>query len=152
MSSKITKNIYLKKHSQFSIYSLVAYILTLLFSRLTVFLIEQDFDIPFLGYNIVRGYHIHHFTYGIIILVIVAFVSIFIKISKYAICLYLLFGISLGLIFDEFGIWIKLDPSYNQPISIIASTVVALALASVVLIGLKFPTHFDEYEIEPKSR
>jgi hypothetical protein len=50
----------LKKNSHLASLTLTSYLLTLAFSRLTVFLIEKDFDIPFLEYNIVKGYHIHH--------------------------------------------------------------------------------------------
>jgi hypothetical protein len=135
----------LNKRSYLSVFSLVSYCLTLLFSRLTVYLIEQGIDFPFLGYNTFAGFHIHHFTYGIILLTIVAFIGLFLKVQKYIFIIYILFGIAMGLIFDEFGIWLKLDPEYNQSISIIAASVVGLALLVVVIISIKYPKHFEDY-------
>ena len=73
-----------------------------------------------------------------------AFVAIFLKISRYALILYTFYG--LGLIFDEFGIWIKLDPNYNQLISLVVSGLVATALSIVIITEFRFPGRFDEYE------
>jgi heme/copper-type cytochrome/quinol oxidase subunit 4 len=140
----------LQRHSIYSVFTLISYLLTLLFSRLTVFLIEldksrNDFSLPLIGYNIVNGYHIHHFVYGILILVAVAFVAIFIKVAKHTLPLYLFFGLALGLLFDEFGIWLKLDPKYDQAISVTAATTVGFILLVIVLASFKFPNQFDEF-------
>jgi hypothetical protein len=135
----------LNKRSYLSVFSLVAYAITLLFSRIVVYIIEEEVGVPFLGYNEITGYHIHHFAYGIILLAIVAFVGLFLKVKKYIFILYTLFGIALGLIFDEFGIWLKLDDEYHQDISIIAVSVVGIALLIIVIISLKYPKHFEDY-------
>lgn len=136
---------YLQKNSHLAWLSFISYTLTLAFSRLIVFLIEQDLDIPFLQYNIVKGYHIHHFTYGILILITVAFISIFLRVAKRSYWLYIFFGIALGLIFDEFGIWLKLDPQYNQLISYIAASIVGLILFLIALASKRFPSSFKQY-------
>jgi hypothetical protein len=134
----------ISKISQNSLYSLLSYILTLFFSRVTVYLIEQDFDLPFLGYNIFKGYHIHHFAYGILLLILTAFASLFTRIPKTIALPYISLGVSLGLIFDEFGIWLKLDPEYNKSISIFASTYIGAFLIGIFLIGLRFPQVISE--------
>ena len=138
-------HIHLKTFRRKGIFTLTTYTLTLLLSRLTVFLIEQDVDIPFLGYNIVSGYHIHHYTYGILILSFVAYAAMFLEVKKHSNKMYFLLGLALGLIFDEFGIWLKLDPTYNQSVSYIASTVVGLVLVITILIENKFTSYFGEY-------
>jgi uncharacterized membrane protein len=135
----------LNKRSYLSIFSLVAYAFTLLFSRIIVYLIEEEINVPFLGYNEITGYHIHHFAYGIILLAIVAFIGLFLKVQKYIFIIYTLFGVALGLIFDEFGIWIKLDDEYHQEVSTIAASVVGFALLVIVIISLKYPKHFEDY-------
>jgi prepilin signal peptidase PulO-like enzyme (type II secretory pathway) len=112
---------------------------------LTVFLIEAEVNIPFLGYNVVNGYHIHHFTYGIILLVLLAFYSLFFRMNRVR-DVYLMFGLALGLIFDEFGIWLKLDPEYNQNVSYVAMGIVFLILSMIVLLGVKFPVSFGNQE------
>jgi hypothetical protein len=136
---------YLNKRSYLAVFSLVAYTLTLLFSRIIVYIIEEEINIPFVGYNEILGFHIHHFVYGIILLVIVAFIGLFLKVKKYIFTIYTLFGIALGLIFDEFGIWLKLDDEYHQEISTIAASIVGFALLVIVIISLKYPKHFEDY-------
>ena len=128
-----------------SVFSLVAYVVTLLFSRIVVYIIEEEINIPFLGYNTITGFHIHHFAYGIILVTVVAFIGLFLKVKKYIFVIYSLFGIALGLIFDEFGIWIKLDDEYHQEVSVIAASVVGFALLVIVIISLKYPKHFEDY-------
>jgi hypothetical protein len=127
------------------IFTLTTYILTILLSRLTVFLIERDIDFPFLGYNIIKGYHIHHFTYGIMLLVIISFTTLFLNATRINRSLYFLYGLALGLVFDEFGIWLKLDPTYNQTISYIASGAVAIFLIVMLFLESFFPNIFEEY-------
>jgi hypothetical protein len=143
--NNIYVNIKLNKRSVYGIYTIITYLFTLMLSRLTVFLIESDVNIPFLGYNVVNGYHIHHFSYGIMILVVLAFYSLFFRMNRVR-DVYLVFGLALGLIFDEFGIWLKLDPEYNQNVSYIAMSIVFLILSMIVLLGLKYPIQFGHKE------
>lgn len=143
--SKFRQNAHLETLRRKGIFTLTTYVLTILLSRLTVFLIERNMDIPFLGYNIVNGYHIHHFTYGIILLVIISFATLFLNATRFNRSLYFLFGLALGLVFDEFGIWIKLDPTYNQAISYTASVIVAVFLVITLFLASWFPKIFEEY-------
>lgn len=126
-------NTYLRNEVKRVEITLFFYVLTLMLSRLIVFLIELDLNIPFLGYNTLTGFHIHHYTYGIILLCLTSFYALFVKLENMKFNLYILYGVSLGLIFDEFGIWLKLDPEYNQRISFIAAGVVALILLLVTV-------------------
>ena len=57
----------------------------------------------------VKGVHVHHFSYGIIILTLVGFYSLVMnpkgnRLYKTA----FLFGIGLALTYDEFGMWLQL--------------------------------------------
>jgi hypothetical protein len=139
------KTFHLQTLRRKGIFTLITYILTLLLSRLTVYLIERDVDFPFLGYNIVKGYHIHHFTYGILLLIGISFSTLFLNVVKFNRALYFLFGLALGLVFDEFGIWLKLDPTYNQTISYIASGLVAIFLILILFLETWLPKIFREY-------
>jgi hypothetical protein len=60
----------------------------------------------------VRGTHVHHFTYGVIILAIVGFISL-VSPKRAQQWLAVLYGIGLSLAFDEFGMWLKLTSNYN---------------------------------------
>jgi hypothetical protein len=66
-----------------------------------------------------------------VLLCVVTFYALFVKLENLKFNLYILFGVSLGLIFDEFGIWLRLDPEYNQRISFVAAGIVALILLLV---------------------
>ena len=60
-------------------------------------------------FTIVNDVHIHHFSYGIIILTLVGFYSLAMnphgkKLFRTA----FVFGIGLALTYDEFGMWLKL--------------------------------------------
>ena len=114
--------------------TLAAFNITIVISRSIVFAIEHHLDIPFLGYNVVDDYHIHHFAYGIILLSIVAFGSLFLSgYRRFFNYLYIMYGVSLALIYDEFGIWLKLDTDYHQKISTIAIIVILLLLCICVV-------------------
>ena len=63
---------------------------------------------PWLFSNL-NGVHIHHFSYGIILLSLVGFYSLAFNPDGHK--LYrtsFLFGIALALTYDEFGMWLKL--------------------------------------------
>ena len=111
-----------------SIVILISFILTFIIARIIVFLIDHQVDPDLLGYNIVNGRHIHHFTYGIVILVVTGFISLFIGNRGTRAWLFALYGIGLGLLIDEFGIWLNLDPNYHQTVSIIAVLIVTTFL------------------------
>ncbi|HSW99676.1 MAG TPA: hypothetical protein VLH38_01430 [Patescibacteria group bacterium] len=60
----------------------------------------------------VHGTHVHHFTYGIIVLAATGFASlVWEKASRTALAI--VYGIGLALSFDEFGMWLHLTDNYN---------------------------------------
>lgn len=63
---------------------------------------------PNLFLELSSGLHIHHFTYGFFILAAAGYLALIFNgpRSKYLIAL--LFGVGLGLAFDEFGMWLRL--------------------------------------------
>lgn len=65
----------------------------------------------------IHGVHVHHFTYGIIVLAIVGFVSITWPNFRLHQWLAVLYGIGLALSFDEFGMWLRLTSNYNIDLS-----------------------------------
>lgn len=111
-----------------SIAILISFLAAIFVSRLTVILIENNIGRPFLGYNVIGDFHVHHFTYGIIILAVNGFVALFVPNRLSKSWLYILYGIGLGLIFDEFGIWLKLDSQYNSELSVVAVFTICLLL------------------------
>ena len=93
----------------------VAFVLTFLGTRLLVFLIVYDIG-PF-SWVMVRGRHIHHLVWGILILLLVGYgwlmdlgrahspMSIFLgRLMAFS------YGVGAALTLDEFSIWLNLEP------------------------------------------
>ena len=82
----------------------------------------------------IRGYHIHHLNYGIFILAIAGFFALIFQDTKNRLKIGMLYGIGLGLTFDEFGMWLKLENDYWTRASYDAVIIIGLIFTSVVYI------------------
>jgi hypothetical protein len=91
----------------------VAFLLTFIASRTLVILIMTR-KIPDLFLHL-GGTHVHHLNYGIFLLSAVAGVLLFARLNQAqrSICA-LVYGLSMALTFDEFGMWLHLGGSYWQ--------------------------------------
>jgi hypothetical protein len=102
---------------------LVAFLLTFMCARAIVFLIMSR-SIPDL-YLYVRGTHVHHLNYGIFLLSAIGGCLVFRRPTGRMLGVTaLLYGVAMGLTFDEFGMWIHLGGGYWQRASWDAITVV----------------------------
>ena len=109
---------------------LVAFLLTFMFLRITVFLIMSR-TIPDL-YLHIRGTHVHHLNYGVFLLAAVGGYLLFVRPSGRRLrVVAILYGIGMGLTFDEFGMWIHLGGSYWQRASWDAITVIGAGLSLI---------------------
>ena len=109
---------------------LIAFLLTFMCTRTIVFLIMSH-SIPDL-YLHVKGTHVHHLNYGIFLLSAIGGYLVFrrptgrtLQVAAF------LYGIGMGLTFDEFGMWIHLGGSYWQRASWDAITVVGAIFALI---------------------
>jgi CRP-like cAMP-binding protein len=76
--------------------------------------------------------HVHHFNYGLI-LASTAGVSAMFPLGRRALrVLAAIFGIGIGLIFDEFALIWNLNPEYAQSLSLITAALVAIAFVQVI--------------------
>ena len=74
----------------------------------------------------VGGTHVHHLNYGIFLLSVVAGYSVFRRpTGRKAEITALMYGVAMGLTFDEFGMWLHLGGSYWQRASVDAVIVVS---------------------------
>lgn len=89
----------------------VAFIATFLFLRLLTYGIRYHI-LPFRNVVTPGGLHIHHFVWGIFIVLIVGFLSITINSPRLHVWLAPLFGIGAALIIDEFALWLNLRDVY----------------------------------------
>jgi len=110
--------------------ALFGFILTFVLSRLFVFLIMAR-EIPNF-YFFLHGTHVHHLNYGIFLMSVVCGYSVFRRpTGRAAEITALLYGVAMGLTFDEFGMWLHLGGSYWQRVSVDAVIVVAALLGLV---------------------
>jgi uncharacterized membrane protein YhaH (DUF805 family) len=111
-------------------YALFSFIVTFILARIFVFMIMSRM-IPNL-YFFVGSTHVHHLNYGIFLLAAVGGYSVFRRpTGRKAEITAVLYGLAMGLTFDEFGMWLHLGGSYWQRASVDAVIVVAALFALV---------------------
>ena len=89
----------------------VALIFPIAFSFLLTFIGSRVFSHlapDFYLFEVEPGLRIHHFTYGFFILAIAGYLALIHNGPRGTYWIALLFGMGLGLAFDEFGMWLRL--------------------------------------------
>lgn len=110
--------------------TLFGFIVTFVLSRMFVFLIMAQLIHNF--YFFLGRTHVHHLNYGIFLLSAVCGYSVFRRpVGRKAELTALIYGVAMGLTFDEFGMWLHLGGGYWQRASVDAVIVVAAAFAFV---------------------
>jgi hypothetical protein len=109
-----------------------SFLVTFAAARLFVYLVLGHLMPDF--FLTIKGVHIHHFTYGVFILAIIGLYFILerpepgSKKFKWATLGY---GVGLGLTFDEFGMWIRLEDGYWVRQSYDAVIIITLILLNI---------------------
>lgn len=122
--------------------TLLAFLFTFMAARVLVYLIMAR-KIPTM-YAHAGHTHIHHLNYGIFLLSFVGAILIFGQPTGWKLSLTtILYGVGLGLTFDEFGMWLHLTVTYWQRSSFDAVVVIAaiLGLISAAPAFSKFRPH-----------
>lgn len=107
---------------------LVGFLPTFVSARLVVYFFPNFF-------LEVRGVHIHHLTYGIIILSFFGILALNLKRKIARAPLAMMYGIGLALAFDEFGMWIHLEDDYWIRYSYDA----VIAISSILILSIYLP-------------
>ena len=81
-----------------------AFVLTVAAARLV------SLAVPRFHLELIPGMHIHHYVYGIFILTAAGYLALMFKGPRATMWIALLYGLGVGLTFDEFGFWI--DPPF----------------------------------------
>ena len=81
----------------------VSFLLTFVAARL-ISHVAPDFFL-----HIVPGLHIHHYSYGFLVLAISGYLALVNNSPRDTYLISLLHGFGLGMSFDEFGIWLRLQ-------------------------------------------
>jgi len=109
-----------------------SFLITFILSRLMVYLVLGHYLPNF--FLTIKGVHIHHFTYGVVVLVVVGLYMILRRPkadTKKFFYMTMIYGIGLGLTFDEFGMWVRLEDDYWMRQSYDAIIIVTLLLLNV---------------------
>ena len=89
----------------------VALIFPIAFTFLLTFIgsrLFSHFAPNFYLFEVEPGLRVHHFTYGVFILAVTAYLALIHTGSRAKYLISLLMGFGLGLAFDEFGMWLRL--------------------------------------------
>ena len=79
-----------------------AFLLTVGIARLVAYFF------PLLGrWHFSSGVHLHHYVYGIFILTIAGYLALLFKGPRATFGIALLYGLGVGLTYDEFGYWVS---------------------------------------------
>lgn len=132
----LLRTLILNKRKEIPFIVFFSFLITFICSRLVVRGIELNifpkiFDI-FFGYVYIKGFHVHHLNFGIILLVISGFISIIQPIKKHLYLLAILYGVGLGLTFDEFAIWFTLNDNYWNRMSYDAVIIISAIFLNII--------------------
>lgn len=144
MIKKTIHSLFLSKRKELPFIILASFLITFTVSRLVVRLIYAGV-LPnmflFVSMESVgEPIHVHHMNYGIILLSIIGFIAIAYHkvITRFPHISAAAYGISLGLIFDEFALFFLLEDDYYHRLSYDAVIFISLVLASTIY----FPPFF----------
>jgi len=125
--SSVYREIIADQKSEATFWVLVGFGPALALSRLTVHLAPGLF-------LSVHHAHVHHFTYGIIILAVAGYLGL-VAPGRVKHWVEWLYGVGLALAFDEFGMWLHLTSNYNLDQSEDAAVIILLFLITVVYLA-----------------
>lgn len=112
----------------------------IVFSFLITFAVARFFVYLVLGHLMpnffleIRGVHVHHFTYGVVLLAGVGLYFILKRPELGSRALRwstFIYGVGLGLTFDEFGMWVRLEDSYWVRQSYDAMVIITLIFLNI---------------------
>jgi len=107
----------------------------ILLSFLTAFVIARAYAILAAPILEIGGIHVHHLNLGIGILAISGLLGFYFSDSRFRKQIIMLYGIGLGLTFDEFGMWLHLEDHYWIRTSYDAIIIISLILLNSVFFG-----------------
>lgn len=134
MLGRIYNSLIRKHRDAVSFIILFFFLLAFTSSRAIIYLNTADIipDNWFINRSI-RGVHVHHLAFGIIILTISGYLSLIFHGKTFNHFIAAIYGLGLGLAYDEFGMWLNLSDDYW-----IRQSYDAVALILVILINVVY--------------
>jgi hypothetical protein len=110
-------------------------------SRLITYLILIKGDLPYWLFLRIGNSRLHHFVYGNILILVTSFFAIGLGTKKHKYLFAALYGIGLGLVLDEFLLWLgNINQLSNNvlfiPYSMTVVSIASLLVASIIMYRL----------------
>jgi len=117
----------------------VSFIVTFLLIRALTYGIRYQI-LPVKNVVTSSGLHIHHFVWGIFILLLVGFIALTVNQSRWHPLLAIGYGIGAALVLDEFALWLNLEDVYwaKEGRSSLDVVIVFAALVGAYLAAYRF--------------
>ncbi len=132
---------------------LLSIILVFIVSRLITYSVMEWQILPPFLFAKVGNFRLHHFVYGNILITITSFFAIGLGIRRHKNWFALFYGVGLGLVLDEFLLWLgSVDQLTNNvlwiPHSLTAVAITALIIATIIMIRLYRLNHILKKQIK----
>lgn len=133
MIKKTFHSLFIARRKEIPFLIFLSFLVTFICARILVALIYSGAIQPMFFYvTIGKGdvIHVHHLVYGIVLLAVLGFVAVAYPdiIKKRPHTSAIIYGVSLGLIFDEAALWLRLEDDYDHRLSYDAIIMVGSAL------------------------
>lgn len=120
---------------------LISIVSVFIISRLITFSIMEWKILPKFLFSSFGNFRLHHFVYGNILITITSFLAIGLGFRKHKNWFALFYGIGLGLVLDEFLLWVGDVEQLTSnvlwiPYSGTIIAIVAIAISSIIMIRL----------------
>jgi hypothetical protein len=102
-------------------------------SRLLTYSILVKKSIPFWLFVNVGDFRLHHFVYGNILILVTSFLAIGLGIRRHKNWFAVFYGIGLGLVLDEFLLWVGDVEQLTSNVLFIPYSIAAVSIASTLI-------------------
>lgn len=109
-------------------------LIVFLISRMIAYLVIDTHSLPESLFVTVGSYRLHHFVYGNILILITSFLAIGLRAKINQNWLALFYGIGLGLVLDEFPLWMGDVNQLQSKVVIIPYATTAVIVSLVFLL------------------
>lgn len=115
MLKKIIHDFILSRRREIPFIIFFTFLVTFVIARSIAYSIRYDIVPEFLFFIktiYIKGYHIHHYNFGIILLIITGFLSLIDSLRSHIRKIAIIYGVGLALIIDEFGILVTWEKDF----------------------------------------
>lgn len=102
-------------------------------SRLLTYSILVKKSIPFWLFLRIGDFRLHHFVYGNVLILVTSFLAIGLGIRRHKNWFAIFYGIGLGLVLDEFLLWMGNVEQLTSNVLFIPYSITAVSIATILI-------------------